>query len=374
MLRNGSKNTDPDNIYYNANMFNGSPDQVVANYNESRTSPLLYDPSKYYLSVIRFNIPGASLPIFVAQANPFPNTDPNQLIYAVVLTHNDTSSGPAFLQFQPGCIACQPKIPVFSAQNPRQDPTDSYYFVFSYQAFLDMINVALATAYTNLPDKGATTQPPYMTYDAATDLFSLWAEQTYFGNADPFDGSNTLVWFNRYLYNFFPSFQFVSDVASPSTAYAVHIKNNRNNTPAAPAGYYQMVQEYSSAFAWNDLQAISFRSNNIPVLFENQTGISPGGASLQGSFSSNQIAFITDFEPLNSANPGNFRESIQYFPPGEYRLTDLIGTSPLSTIDIQVYWTDKRGTIHPVFILPGQLITLKILFRKKSLYRPETSS
>ena len=379
MSQNVRRDDCPDNIYYNATMFNASTIPVVASYNETRTTPLLYDPSKYYLSVVRFNIPGSFLPIFIAQAVPFPNTDVNKLIYTVTLTRNGTTSGPINVEYNPNYSVTQPIYPVFSAQNPKQDPDDPYYYVYTYQSFIDIINTALAAAYTALPDKGTTTQAPYMTYDPSTGLFSMWAQQSYFQNADPMNPANLLIWFNGVLENFFPSFQYFYNGYTPTSnpppfngpgeSYALVIKNNNNNTPAAPAGYYQMVQDYSSTFAWNDLQGISFRSNNIPVVFENQTGVSSVSVQmLQGSSSGNQIAFITDFEPLNGPTPGSFRENIQYFPPGEYRLTDLIGKTPLSTIDIQVYWTDTYGNVHPVFILPDTGITLKILFRKKALY------
>lgn len=368
-------NSDPKNIYYNLTYYNSSTVPVVANYNETRTSSLLTNPADYYLSVVRFSIPGNLIPINVMQALPFPNTDPNVLEYAVTLTRNGTTSSPIFLNWNTGyAITAAPQRAVFTAVNPKQVPTDPYYFNYSYQQFIDMVNTALAAAYTALPDKGTTTQPPYMTFDSDTGLFSMFAQQTYFQNADPNNSGNLLIWFNTPLYTFFPSFHIKYGGFTPTVPeqnFAIVIKNNNNNTPSSPTGYYQMVQEYPTLFSWNSLQSISFRSNSIPVLQEAASGISAAsGQSLQGSVSGNQIAFVTDFEPYNdAARAGVFRERIQYYPQAEYRLTDLIGTTPLSVIDLQLYWTDLSGDVYPIYIPPGDDFSVKILFRKKSFYQ-----
>lgn len=375
---------DPSQVYYNVNMFNSSHIPVPASYNESRQTPLLTNPSKYYLSVIRFSIPGQEIPTFIAQALPYPNTDINKLVYSVTLTGTGgISSGPVNLEFNPNYnTVLQPIVKTFTPTNPRQNEMDPYYYVNSYQYMIDMINTALATAYGFLGGSGGTgssTEPPYMTYDAFTGLCSLWAQTSYFQNADPLNTSNIIVWFNHALENFFPSFDYIFNGYMPGLEgqtgqeFGIFIKDNFNNNglgnPNSPTGYYQMLQEYPTLFSWNVLQGISFRSNNIPVVFENSTGVSSTmGQSLQGSISGNQIAFVTDFEPINSGQAGIFRETIQYFPPGEYRLTDLVGTTPLSTIDLQAYWTDKYGNVHPIYIPPHNELTIKLLFRKKSFY------
>lgn len=362
---------EPKNIYYNASLYNNNLFPVAASYNEPRTTPLLRDASEWYLSVIRFSIPGSLIPVFIAQALPYPNTDINKLIYSVTLTRNGTTSGETNVEWVPES-GFPPKVTVFTAATPSQNQSDPYYYNFSYQSFIDMINTALAAAYAALPDKGTTTEAPYMTFDPITDLFSLWAQQSYFQDADPTNVANLLIWFNTPLYSFFPSFQVYFGGFNPAVAgqnYAILIKDNKINTPVAPANYFQMVQEYGTTFSWNHLQSISFRSNSIPVNPESSTGVNPRGESLYGSSSGNQIAAVTDFEPYNdSMTPAVFRQVIQYTPTAEYRLTDLIAHSPLNNIDIQVYWTDIRGFLHQVFIPPGYDLTIKILFRRKEFY------
>ena len=47
------------------------------------------------------------------------------------------------------------------------------------------------------------------------------------------------------------------------------------------------------------------------------------------------------------------------FPSAEYRFIDLMGNNDINTIDVSVYFKDKRGNLNP-FILPKW----SILFNK----------
>lgn len=361
--------SDPFNVYYNMSLYNDNDYPVVANFNESRITPLLLDPSRYYMSVIRFSVPGDLIPIFVAQALRYPNTNVNNLIYTVTLTRNGTTSGPIPVVWVPP-NTLTPQVPLFTLSSPSQYPTDPYYFCYSYQCWLDMINTALAAAYTALPDKGSTSQPPYLTLDPLSGIVSLFAQQSYFVSTGSID--NVQVWFNTALYHFFPSFQYLFNSYTPSVVgqnYSLLIKDNLNNIPSSPSDYYQMSQEYSSLFSWNDLQSISIRSGSIPVVSENITGLAKMGQSLTSGNSNNQIAYITDFEPYNdSSSAAVFRQTIQYLPTAEYRLTDLTSNRALFNIDCQYYWNDFRGTTYPLMIPPHNDLTAKILFRLKSFY------
>lgn len=367
---------DENHIYFNCIMANPGPRAVPAVCSQSRTSPLLTDPSKWYLSVIRFDVPGRDIPINIVYADPFPNTNVNQLIYTVTLTRNGTTSGPVNLIWNGPeyNTVFKPQVPVFTAQQPRQLVTDPYYFNNNYSRFVRLINTALATAYAALPDKGSTTQPPYITFDPVTDLMTMWAQQSYQQNTtNPLDPSNVLIWFNNQLFDYMPSFNAIFNGYVPPVVgqdWAIPIINTYNNsgTGATGGAYYLMVQDYSSLFSWNSLQNLSFRSNSLPISFENSTGVDSNGQLLEGSASGNQIAILTDFEPIDNGTPGIFKESIQYFPFGEYRLIDMLGNVPITQIQLQVYWTDTKGVVHPLYIPPNNLLSFKILFRRKSFY------
>jgi len=380
--------TSVDNIYYNIQMYNSSSQSVPASYIETRVTPLLQNPSEWLMCPVRFSIPGSDVPIFIAQALPFPNTDINILQYSVTLTRNGTSSGETNLVWDPTYNSVSvPLVDPFTATMPSQNQDDFYYYVYSYQYMVDLINQALAQAYAALPDKGSTTAAPFMTYNPDSNLFSIYAQTSYFQNSNPQNISNLIIWFNRQLFDFFPSFDVIFNGYNPANNtngytgagmnFGIVVKNNNNNMPftiqpagnTGATGYYEMIQEYSTMFSWNWLQSISFRSNTIPVVQEANTGVAGKmGESLYGSVTSNQIAFITDFEPYNTTTPGIFRETLQFAASSDLRLVDLIGNQPLATIDLQCYWTDQNGFVHQITIPPRGVLTLKLLFRRRSFY------
>ena len=67
--------------------------------------------------------------------------------------------------------------------------------------------------------------------------------------------------------------------------------------------------------------------------------------------------------PVDGNN--NYRNSIDYIPSAEYCFVDMYGNSPLSTIDISVYWKDRGGNLHPLLLTPGCNANIKLLFRRK---------
>ena len=62
------------------------------------------------------------------------------------------------------------------------------------------------------------------------------------------------------------------------------------------------------------------------------------------------------------------RPEISYAPQGEYRLIAMFSNRNLSRVDLQVYWRDKQGQLHPLLLYPGCSASAKLLFRHKGLY------
>lgn len=86
-------NIDPDNVYYNMSMVNGNlsgggENDPQIRFYESRDRPILRDASKYEMSVIKFNVNGASknLPILVPQLAPAMSATASQTTTTVTVT------------------------------------------------------------------------------------------------------------------------------------------------------------------------------------------------------------------------------------------------------------------------------------------------
>ena len=326
---------DEDHIYYNINIRKGEENegkQFQAVFNETRVEPVLNKPSDYDLAVVRFSIPSQNIPIFLWKENEFKVT-----------------------------ISYQNFDFTTTLQWTVNSPAGSYDYygkaVWNYQDFIDSINVALKASFTNFVAGTPAfahkpTTAPYMIYTAESELCSLIAEEKYDVSgtyADP-----VYIYFNSSLMSYFPALQNYSDETDPIKAHYIKVKDNFNNVSVVGGiTYYEIKEEYTTLFLWNDLQKIVLETDSIPVNNE-----------LQGSQTNKQRKVITDFEPLSSVND---RSQIQYFPQGALRFYDLISDYPLKRMNLRIYWETKDGRTFPLYINDYDNCSVKLYFKKKGV-------
>ncbi|MFM7982467.1 MAG: phage minor capsid protein, partial [Candidatus Fonsibacter sp.] len=124
-------------------------------FEETRNTPFLPgDSADYFCSAVRFNIQtGNTLPVFVPRIQTG-QSDSNKTIYQVAIMYDlaeeaETSFdlvGFANVSYTPeDDTAALPAAPVVS-----QDVSSSYYYVYNYQHFVDLVNKTVSTAWLNL--------------------------------------------------------------------------------------------------------------------------------------------------------------------------------------------------------------------------------
>jgi hypothetical protein len=90
-----------------------------------------------------------------------------------------------------------------------------------------------------------------------------------------------------------------------------------------------------------------------------------GTQAIQSGQNNNLSNEITDIvEPLNRGD--EYFPNVLYLPQAEYRLIDLQGNGPVSSIQISVKWKDVYGIYHDFFLQNGCGASMKILFRQKA--------
>ena len=386
---------DDDHVYYNiliphnpTSSTGGLPPNL-ATFEENRVQPILDKPSDYYLAVTRFLVPGGTIPIFIFRVNPYPNTDINQGIYSVTLSWNGNDVQ-QYVEYQTNAsnntsynVPFAQIPPALSSSNPNQT-LSNYYYVFSYQEMLDMVNTAISNAlYTLINTYGAPSDAvaPYFIYNPQTQLFSLISQIKYFDEATANGGLGNLptisLYVNLPLFRLFDGIEVISEGYNVTNNKYIRyvIKNNNNNfyfgnSNAAPTTYpylyYQMSQEYPTIVNWNSLQSIVFTSVSLPSRSEYIPGTtSAGSVGLSQSGNNNFRQIITDFQVLQDLG-GSARTVIQYFPQSPYRYVDLLSNDPLRKLDITVWWSDTDNNLYPVTVPTGGVVTIKMLFIKKS--------
>lgn len=392
----------PDHIYLNMCLPQGRPlvasaplgtlPWAAASYSGSYSEPILKDPSEWHLSIVRFNIPTSLIPIcFVAPQGGQGNV--NLLNYSVSLQAPGGPIRQAFLSWTSEFSATVAPAPTGPVPNPLTSPaaytafsttpatTLQYYSVYSYQHFINLINAAFAAAFTAASaDAGwpvAATFPPFMTFDSSTSLITLTAQTAYDSKAlapiGVYMNSELMEFFQGTFFTISNGFQGLPPgPVSPTTGsdYKLLIYDTGNNSvpnipnpgAVAQAGF-AMRQEFPALALWTDFKGISFQTGVTPVNVEypapNGTGTVTGGS----------IPVITDFYPATSIGT-DVRSQITYVPAGEYRLSDLISTAPLSKLDFKIYWQDQFDNYFPVFCTHNTCVNAKLMFRKKGYSDP----
>lgn len=339
-------------IFWNFQIFNNDVTPILATFKENRDSPILDNASDFKVAIVRYTVPVTSVPLF--DFSDYPGQG---------VTLRDLSSGTDF----------RTKVLYQSSSTPNVSGVIAP--VYSYQMFVEMINLALLTSYTALKaaNPGAPiTQPPFLIYSPDTEIFSLYQQTAATDTA----GTRTEIYFSYALAAFFgPNFpeNFIhsyggsvmdKDVYLP----AYYTGDNIVTLTTGPTGrpnhvggtLYKMSQEYSNIglIGANGFRTLVITSNQLTIQPENTTSSERPGVP-------NSSRILTDMEPV-IADATNARGYLQY-QPNIYRFTDLLGSQPVSTLDLNLQWQDGAGDLFPVYLLPGQTITMKVLFLKREL-------
>jgi len=277
----GSSVGEPDYVYYNADIINNrtddatfaltpSPDPAIR-FNETRDAPIIKNANDYHFSIIRFTMNGANrdLPLFIPNIQTG-QTNVNLTTYNCALSYQatwTTNAGAKTFNISPAAtpLIYQPETinavlaPVPPAPLVKQDLSTRYYWVYTYQHMVDLVNQTFLTAHQNLyaafaaawAADGTITDPfPYATFAAfqaavqtprlvyqgeSNQLFQIYGDSTGFGQPlEPFvaipyaPGTAVLaarpqyrLFFNTNLYGLFANFQNLYWNTTNITSYTV---------------------------------------------------------------------------------------------------------------------------------------------------------
>jgi len=369
-------------IYYDINITNQSQtnESVPLTFNEIRSQPILYNPSEYFLSVVRFSVdtPSISVPAFIPQVQ-LNQYDVQKLIYKITIAYSAggtiTNQVSNYMHF----LGDNTSVNMPTAPTTFATLSDPYYFLENYSSFIANINVEIGILFNQLkvlqPLATAKEAAPWLEYDPATGLCSLYASQ---GFCYDINNRNQVpkfvIYFNKPLHTLFSSFeyQYFGNTYNDGKDYSLMPRNLYYNTQPNPASgtlpvMYKTIQQYPSLnTAGNPVQSIVFQSTLLPVngnlsAIPQVYGVNPANGTIPTT-NSNFINMLTDLQ----VQDGNYKPKITYIPQSEYRLIDLTSNSPLSNVDITVFWTDVYGVLHPILLDPQCSATLKLLFRRKN--------
>jgi hypothetical protein len=382
------KAQNPDMVYYDivsTNFQSTSELDPFLRFNETRTNPVIANSGEYYMSIVRFSLDTYNLPNFICQIQP-QQGDPNLSIYSVTLEYDDgaggiTASTQEFINWIPQNKNLPTPIPPNATSSGFQQNNTEYYYAYQFQYFLELINGSFLLAMTSLiANTGGAASPlftakqPVLTWDVTSSKAILQAQEQYFNQSN---AARVKIYMNPplfALFNSFPSLNFGTQGVTLGRNHQILVADYQGiNTillptnvipPATQTIYTQMFQEFSTIDTWTPIASIVFTSNTLPIISNQLSApliFNNGQTSTGIGNNANFAQIITDFQ----TNQQVFKPNILYTPTAEYRRIDMTGNTPLTNIDINVYWRDKLGQLIPFFLPSGATATIKFLFEKK---------
>ena len=316
-------------------------------------------PEKYFVSVVRFDI-STNLPVFIPKL-VLNQSNPNLLAYQMWI-YSATSAVSVPIQFTWTTQGVSPTpAPDQSPNYTYQQMQTDYYYCYSYQYFLDLMNKQISAAISSL----IPTLKVWFTMDAATLNLHLNFTSTNLSDAPRF-------FVNAPLKNLMQALAYkvgaIPLTLSPPSAYEI----TWYNADATPLTTPFVISTETSPFPnWNPVSSVVFTTVTLPVIPTNESlpviyGANTSiGSAGNTSSNNNSATVLTDF--VVNVGPGSlYNPIIQYLPTAEYRLNDMYGNSPLSNIDLQVFWKDKYSNYYPLLIPAGGSASIKLMFRKKN--------
>lgn len=398
-------------IYYNCIM-NKTTVSDLAEFQEERTSPLIINPSEYYISVIRFSLDGQNLPLFVFPVIPdlLNPANANNSGFIIALRYNNTIYQ-RNVQYASETSYPTPLPPTLTR---IQDNSTPYYYVYYVSHFIKLINDTFDLVYNDM----ITANPvltgipqAYYIYDENLQKISLISPNTsyyitqYETNPispnynkpllNPQPANTIQIFINTHLNAYLEGIKsfYINDNSitgfdtSQGSPKLLEITDNKNNyyyppqnAPNIPANqtlinftnvndtyttapeWLIFTQQYNIIANWSSLSTIAIlttmpiQNEYIPTL-RNSSSINILGDSYR--------EILTDFVP-SVTTIGEQRQRYIY-NPSIYRYTELKSTLPLTKIQLKIYWVDQNQNLYPLTISSNKINTVKLMFIKKDI-------
>jgi hypothetical protein len=277
-------------------------------------------------------------------------------VYQVALEYNGIVATRDVI-FQPSDTVTKPPPPP-SILNPKV-PRSMYYAVYTYNAFINMINATLALAFADLVTPVGSV-PPTIYFNASTNLFSLLVDPLFYAGDLPLP---IYIYMNYKLFQFFVGFNVLRTgfMAADGRDFRFEIVINANVNGALLI----MSQDYATFSNWNCLRTIQLRSPLMPTKNEFVPSTSSGSDSRSAT-----AAILSSFTPAYGNSPGAAvpRSQVNFTLQSAWRLIEVVSSAPMTKISLAIYWSDEQNNSYPLILNYRELILCKLCFHRKDTY------
>jgi len=403
------RNVDSSIIYYDArfmsNFLTGkaptttNPGNSFAIFEDQRQSAILRNPEEYYLTIARFTVDTSTMPLFVMNVSnsiQFPGTPDNNLTDTpfIITMEYGGFEFKSSIQYTPEDKSA--RVPDVE-RDINEYNTSEYFFVYTYQHLVDMVNTCFKACFDGLAAQVAlpTTYAPFMVFDRNDVSFDIVVDGDGFRNKnyDGTDNAQINVYFNNYLYDMFFNVQadhldnaYAITPSQNLKDFLLRFENNGYNVydNSTDIKYYDpynkgVIAKYADNVItmrceWDvttnicENAELLFSTSQVPTSVQYTSPYIPFEDNAQRSIINTFQKQLTDFSAVSSVDSSNSTRNVLVYTPNLYRYIELEGDTPLTRIDIFVYWRTNRGALIPLNFSTKSLITLKFMFVHKKLF------
>jgi len=348
-------------LYYNARITTEGTasvtnPQYLAQFSVQLPTPFINKMENYDLSIIRFSSSLHGLPaLFVAhpvQAGPTPtNTNYSfSLGYDGAFVTETVSWNPADSSLTQG----------------SGDYNDQYWYEYSFIRFGSFINAALTAAMNALivaKPALAGVPAPFFQYDTRACVFTLYTPVEFLDSA-----ATPVQIFQNEACHFLLSGLPVAPTGVLGRDERILILQQPAEQTVTIGGHQFVTREQlpGSLTNWNPVRRFVLTTSTLDIVAENTYAVTAYLATGNANPLPNSTQrVISDYTPNISRGDDLLNGSFEYTPTAQYRITNISGSGPITSIDFQENWEDPLGGLHPVYFRYGGYGSFKFAFIEK---------
>ena len=345
---------------------------VNATFEHSYDRNVLEVAGDHLCAVDSFSLPLQNLPLFIFPVQVGQAAGPSQAsTIQIGVTKNMTpatiiSGATETVTHDLTALTWVPQDLSFSAVDqtgvsvPRISP---YYFGYSYEHFVNLVNTALNTSWAAEGSPGGAGEVPVFAYDEVNNVFSFQLSDA-FRNAVSSANGWSVCW-NAAFDDLMNNFNVINNPQVQGTDFYMleNVLSSLTNRNAADDGCV-FSQDYPTTDAFNSAQRIIVLTNSIPVAVDYFP--SPFG-QLQSGGLSNTENVLADVS-LDFNNNVAYQRSLMVYAPENYQWSDLQSTLPLRRISVKFMWADAQNNFYDINMGISDHITIKLRFDNKKLH------
>jgi hypothetical protein len=364
MYPNQGLEVKPSYNYYAFKYTNTGTSYDNASFNLAKVVPILRESNKYVMTVAKLSVSTNAIPRLYSYINSYftGNTDPNQTIWAVALNYGGKFVN-VFIEHVP---QGDYQVPVnLGPSNLYQDlsPTyQPYYKIDSIQHFIDMVNTALTSAFTQLaafvsPALASTTAPQFI-FDRDTGFIDLQADYNFYG---PQVATPVQVYMNPNLKALLRNYNYYENIQLGG--YFQFIFRNENGNTTNTFCRQECVNLDGLSLAFAELSVSSSSMGVRPTYADGNSDIGQVNQVNAQSLTQSR-SLITSFSVQEDPAGNAQRIRTTYTPSGQYRYFSIDNNSAINNIDIQITYKDIYQNEFFLQLPPGGFIDLLIQFAR----------